>query len=114
DPRPVLGGGARIGSGSARRQGRIPFRGPRLASGAHLRRVGEASHRVAAGLAALGVRHGDRVGALAPGSAMWPILQTACSHLGAIIVPINTRYREDELGFVLGLAEPAVMVLIGQ
>lgn len=74
----------------------------------------EASHRVAAGLAALGVRHGDRVAALAPGSAMWPVLQTACSHVGAIIVPINTRYREDELGFVLGLAEPAVMVLIGK
>ncbi|NYE18417.1 class I adenylate-forming enzyme family protein [Microbacterium immunditiarum] len=74
----------------------------------------EASHRVAAGLAALGVRAGDRVAALAPGSAMWPILQTACSHLGAIIVPINTRYREDELRFVLARAEPAVIVLIGR
>jgi acyl-CoA synthetase (AMP-forming)/AMP-acid ligase II len=70
-----------------------------------------ASRTVAAGLAALGVGHGDRVAALAPGSAMWPILQTACSHLGAIIVPVNTRYRQDEVGFVLGLAEPKVMVL---
>jgi len=70
------------------------------------------SRRVAAGLAALGVGHGDRVAALAPGCAMWPILQTACSHLGAIIVPVNTRYRQDEVGFVLGLAEPKVMVLV--
>src|SRR5690606_22499338 len=36
----------------------------------------------AAGLAALGVRAGDRVAVLAPGGAVWPILQTACSHLG--------------------------------
>ena len=71
-----------------------------------------ASHRVAAGLAALGVGAGDRVAALAPGSAMWPILQTACSHLGALIVPVNTRYRQDEIGFVLGLAEPSAIVLI--
>lgn len=72
----------------------------------------EASHRIAAGLAALGVGPGDRVAALAPGSAMWPILQTACSHLGALVVPVNTRYRQDEIGYVLGLAEPRVMVLI--
>jgi acyl-CoA synthetase (AMP-forming)/AMP-acid ligase II len=70
------------------------------------------SRTVAAGLAALGVGKGDRVAALAPGSAMWPILQTACSHLGAIIVPVNTRYRQDEVGYVLGLAKPKVIVLI--
>lgn len=72
----------------------------------------QTSRTVAAGLAALGVGKGDRVAALAPGSAMWPILQTACSHLGAIIVPINTRYRQDELSYVLGLAKPTVIVLI--
>jgi acyl-CoA synthetase (AMP-forming)/AMP-acid ligase II len=72
------------------------------------------SRLVASGLAALGVRKGDRVAALAPGCAMWPILLTACSHLGAIIVPVNTRYRHDEVGFVLGLAKPKVMVLVAK
>lgn len=72
----------------------------------------ESSRTIAAGLASLGVGKGDRVAALAPGSAMWPILQTACSHLGAIIVPVNTRYRQDEIGYVLGLAKPTAMVLI--
>lgn len=74
----------------------------------------DCSSRVAAALHALGVRTGDRVGVLAPGSAIWPILQTACSHIGAMIVPINIRYRSDELTFVLGLAEPKVVVLIGR
>ena len=74
----------------------------------------QASQRVAAGLAALGVQKGDRVAALGPGSAMWPIVQTACSHLGALVVPVNTRYRQDEVGFVLGLAEPTAIVLIEQ
>ena len=72
----------------------------------------DASQRVAAGLTALGVGSGDRVAVLAPGGAAWPILQTACSRIGAIVVPINLRYRRDELEFVLGLAEPSVMVLI--
>ncbi len=36
------------------------------------------SRTVAAGLAALGVGAGVRVAALAHGSALWPILQTAC------------------------------------
>lgn len=72
------------------------------------------SRLAAAGLAALGVTKGDRVAVLSPGSAIWPIMQTACSHLGAIIVPINTRYRQDELTFVLGLAEPKAIVQIGQ
>jgi acyl-CoA synthetase (AMP-forming)/AMP-acid ligase II len=72
------------------------------------------SRLVAGGLAELGVGHGDRVAVLAPGSAVWPIVQTAVSHLGAIVVPLNTRYRQDELGFVIGLAEPAVIVHIGQ
>ncbi|MBO9577907.1 MAG: AMP-binding protein [Microbacteriaceae bacterium] len=72
----------------------------------------DASCLAAAGLAALGVEKGDRVAVLAPGGAVWPILQTACSHLGAIVVPVNTRYRLDELGFVLGLAEPKAVVLV--
>jgi fatty-acyl-CoA synthase/long-chain acyl-CoA synthetase len=72
------------------------------------------SRLVSGGLAELGVGPGDRVAVLAPGSAVWPIVQTAVSHLGGIVVPLNTRYRADELGFVIGLAEPSVIIQIGQ
>jgi acyl-CoA synthetase (AMP-forming)/AMP-acid ligase II len=67
---------------------------------------------VSAGLAALGVEQGDFVGAVAPGSPVWPILQTACSRLGAILVPINSRYRRDELTHVLKTTRPRVVLTV--
>lgn len=88
------------------------FAGPGWHQTLTFRQWHTASERVAAGLAGLGVGAGDRVAVLAPGSAVWPILQTACSQIGAIVVPVNTRYRHDELRHVLGLAEPAVVVTI--
>ena len=63
---------------------------------------------VAAALARLGVRSGDRVSALGLGGPLWPILELACSRIGAILVPINYRYRHDEFEHVMRLTEPLV------
>lgn len=71
-----------------------------------------ASVRVAAGLSACGVGFGDRVAVLSPGSALWPIVQIACSRLGAIVVPVNVRYRLDELSYVLQRASPRVVFTV--
>ncbi|MFC5182783.1 AMP-binding protein [Actinomadura harenae] len=56
---------------------------------------------VARGLAALGVRTGDRVGIWAPNVAEWVLVQYATAKLGAILVNINPAYRTHELEFVL-------------
>ncbi|WP_026412161.1 AMP-binding protein [Actinomadura oligospora] len=56
---------------------------------------------VARGLAALGVRMGDRVGIWAPNVAEWVFVQYATARLGAILVNINPAYRTHELEFVL-------------
>jgi acyl-CoA synthetase (AMP-forming)/AMP-acid ligase II len=72
----------------------------------------QATSAVAAGLAALGVEHGDRVAVAAPGGPVWPVLQTACSRLGAVLVPLNIRYRLDELTYVLDLARPRVVLAL--
>ncbi|MCP2340219.1 AMP-binding protein [Actinomadura rupiterrae] len=56
---------------------------------------------VARGLAALGVRKGDRVGIWAPNVAEWVFVQYATAKLGAILVNINPAYRTHELEFVL-------------
>ncbi len=71
-----------------------------------------ASQTVAAGLACLGVQTGDRVALLSPGSPIWPVIETACSHLGAVLVPINVRYRQDELAYIVALTEPAVIFTV--
>ncbi|MDR3069435.1 MAG: AMP-binding protein [Propionibacteriaceae bacterium] len=63
-------------------------------------------------LAHLGIGRGDRVAALSSGSVVWPVVQVACSHLGAILVPVNSRYRHGELVFVLGMAKPKVVFLV--
>lgn len=57
--------------------------------------------RLAAGLAALGLKAGDHIALLAENRVEWPIVQMACAALGAVFVPLNTHYRRDDLAFAL-------------
>lgn len=88
------------------------FEGPEWSSSLTYQEWEEASSLCAAGLAALGIGRGDRVACLAPGGPLWPVLETACSHLAAVLVPVNVRYRRDELAFVLATARPKVIFAI--
>jgi acyl-CoA synthetase (AMP-forming)/AMP-acid ligase II len=98
-------------AGSAPRRA-FRFEGPDWAADLTFARWHEATLTVAAALAAEGVRAGERVALLSPGGPVWPVLQTACSHLGAVLVPVNVRYRQDELSFVLARAQPRVIVTV--
>ena len=53
----------------------------------------EAADALALGLAALGVRRGDRVGVWATNCAEWTIAQLATASAGMIQVNINPAYR---------------------
>ncbi|WP_172457405.1 class I adenylate-forming enzyme family protein [Pseudonocardia sp. N23] len=66
----------------------------------------------AAALAAAGVGPGDRVGVLVDndGAAEAHVAYHATHRLGAICVPLNTRYVARELAYVLGFVEPAAIV----
>lgn len=57
--------------------------------------------RFAAGLQALGLEPGDRVGILAPNMAEWVVTQFATAKAGLILVNINPAYRTQELEFAL-------------
>jgi acyl-CoA synthetase (AMP-forming)/AMP-acid ligase II len=59
------------------------------------------SRRYARGLADLGVRRGDRVAVFAEASPEIVIALLGHYRLGAIHVPINTRYRSAEAGHIL-------------
>lgn len=62
-------------------------------------------------LRAAGVRSGDRVAVLLEeGSTTFVSLLLAAPRLGAIIVPLNARYKAVELTHVLADARPAVLV----
>jgi fatty-acyl-CoA synthase len=57
--------------------------------------------RLAAGLIALGLEPGDRLGIWGPNSYEWVIAQFAAAKTGAILVNVNPAYRLFELEFVL-------------
>ena len=56
---------------------------------------------VAAGLLALGLRRGDRVGIWAPNCAEWVLTQFATAKAGLILVTINPAYRLSEAEYTL-------------
>ena len=55
----------------------------------------------AAGLLALGLEPGDRVGIWSPNNAEWVITQLATAKAGLILVTINPAYRLSELEYAL-------------
>jgi len=57
--------------------------------------------RLAAGLLALGIRTGDRVGIWAPNCYEWCLTQFATAKIGAILVCVNPAYRVFELEYAL-------------
>ena len=63
----------------------------------YLQRVDE----LAAGLLALGIEPGDRVGIWAPNCFEWCLTQFATASIGAIMVCINPAYRVYELEYAL-------------
>jgi long-chain acyl-CoA synthetase len=60
------------------------------------------SARLAAGLAGLGVTHGDRVALVLRNDIEFVEVSTAVGLLGAIPVPVNWHWKGSELGFLLG------------
>lgn len=65
---------------------------------------------LAAGLLALGVERGDRVGIWGPNSYEWVVTQFATAKIGAIMVCINPAYRLYELEYALNKVECRVLV----
>lgn len=66
--------------------------------------------RLADGLAALGVRTGDRVGILLANYLEFAPLKFAVAKAGAVAIPFNYLYRVDELAYVLGQSECSVLI----
>ena len=61
----------------------------------------EEADKLAAGLLAVGVEKGDRVGIWSPNRPEWLAVQFASARVGAILVNINPAYRPAELEYAL-------------
>jgi fatty-acyl-CoA synthase len=68
------------------------------------------AERIARGLLALGVAHGDRVGIWSPNRAEWVVMQHAAAKAGAVLVNINPAYRLRELEYALVQSGVSVLV----
>ena len=65
---------------------------------------------LAAGLLALGLAPGDRVGIWSPNNAEWAITQFATAKAGLILVNINPAYRLAELEYALNKVECKALI----
>jgi acyl-CoA synthetase (AMP-forming)/AMP-acid ligase II len=72
--------------------------------------VRDAAFETARGLFALGVRPGDHVGLLMPNSPEFVEGYFGAALLGAVIVPLNARFRSAELSYVIEHAQLAVVL----
>jgi len=69
-------------------------------------------NKFAAGLLALGVKKGDRVALLMDNRPEWLVVDFAVTSIGAVLVPINIRYRSHELNYLLNNCRPSILILI--
>jgi len=68
----------------------------------------------AAGLLALGLKRGDRIGVWSPNNAEWVIAQFATAKAGLILVNINPAYRVTELEYALNKAGCVALITATQ
>lgn len=69
-----------------------------------------AADEVAHGLRALGVARGDQVALWLTNCPEWVVCWMACTRLGAVLVPINTRFKPDEVEYILGQSDARVLI----
>lgn len=66
---------------------------------------------LACAFAGIGIRHGTHVGVMLTNTPMFPVTWLALLHLGAVMVPINTRYTSRELDYVLRTSDAVYLVI---
>ena len=66
---------------------------------------GQVVDDLAKGLMALGVKRGEKVAVWATNVPYWVALQFATAKIGAILLTVNTNYRQSELEYLLSQSE---------
>ncbi len=75
------------------------------------RQLADKADAVAAGLLAMGLQPGDRVGIWAPNCAEWVLTQLATARAGLVLVNVNPAYRRSELEYALNKVGCTALVL---
>jgi len=67
---------------------------------------------VARGLIELGVAKGDKVGLWMPNIPEWVVAYFAIARIGAVVVPMNTRYKPHEVQYILENSEATTLFMV--
>jgi len=93
---------ARLPNGEA-----LVFEGVRVSYGAYRRAVDD----LAQGLYAIGVRPGDHVALWMTNRPEWGYARHAIYKLGARMIPVNTRYKVDDLEYILAQSDSKCLLI---
>src|SRR5271165_4158568 len=69
--------------------------------------------RAARAFLADGVGKGDRIAIWAPNSVEWIVAATALQMVGAVLVPLNTRFKGPEATYILQKTGPRLLLTVG-
>ena len=75
--------------------------------------LAEAARSASRGFLALGIDSGDRVAIWAPNIHEWIIAALGLLNVGAVLAPINTRYKAIEAGHVIETSRARVLCTVG-
>ena len=73
---------------------------------------GDEVDTLARGLMGLGVQKGEKVAVWAPNVPFWVGLMFACARIGAVLLTVNTSYRESEVEYLLKHSECENLVVV--
>src|SRR5262245_37707547 len=73
----------------------------------------EGLHAARAFLAA-GLRSGDRVAIWAPNGSGWIFAAIGLQMAGGVLVPLNTRFKGSEAGYILRKSRARILVAVGE
>jgi fatty-acyl-CoA synthase len=70
------------------------------------------SRALAKGLIAAGIGHGDHIALWMPNQIEWVELWFATAYIGAVLVTVNTRYKPDEVRYILGQSDARLLIMV--
>jgi fatty-acyl-CoA synthase len=72
--------------------------------------LNEQANQLAHGLLSMGIHRGDRVAILSYNSMQYVVIYYAVAKCGAVVVPVNFRFKRNELVYVIRNSEPSVLL----
>ena len=70
------------------------------------------SRALAKGLIAAGIGHGDHIALWMPNQIEWVELWFATAYIGAVLVTVNTRYKTEEVRYILGQSDARLLIMV--